>query len=192
MPTQVSGIFVGNFFITTGPPTAERPAARPPTEPAAAQAKATAHTAWLRGRLAADASRAHQLAAELAAALATIPTAVDGEGQAAETEPPTGWENELGELAHRLTRLATSISAAAREHQAVAADWRHAARTAGIRRSPATTAVGDETPTGAASTSDAEAPGDLVEELPPGLRRDRRVPLAHRWPVAPVPGVQRT
>ncbi|GAA3469254.1 hypothetical protein GCM10018965_038070 [Nonomuraea roseola] len=33
-----------------------------------------------------------------------------------------------GQLAHRLTRITTAISATAREHQAVAADWRHAAR----------------------------------------------------------------
>ncbi|MFC7713497.1 hypothetical protein [Nonomuraea recticatena] len=115
----------------------------------------------MRGRLAADASRAQQLAAELAAALATIPTAaIDGEGQPAEAEPPTGWENELGELAHRLTMLANTIKASARDHQAVAADWRHAARTAGFRRAPAPTAVVDEIP------GRAEAPGDLVVELP--------------------------
>ncbi|MFC7713843.1 hypothetical protein [Nonomuraea recticatena] len=41
--------------------------------------------------------------------------------------------------------LANAIKASARDHQAVAADWRNAARTAGIRRTPATTAAGDGT-----------------------------------------------
>ncbi|MEU4704771.1 hypothetical protein [Nonomuraea dietziae] len=106
--------------------------------------EAARHAAWLRGRLAADLARAQEFAAELAAALATIPSGVDGDQ--ADIEPSTGWENELGELAHRLTRLATSISGGVREHQAVAADWRHAARITGIRRAPAITAAGDESP----------------------------------------------
>ncbi|MEV2273873.1 hypothetical protein AB0I56_45845 [Nonomuraea africana] len=79
----------------------------------------------------------HELAADLAATSPIIPAVADGEGQAAEVEPPTGWEGELGELAHHLIRLACVIATNARDHQAVAADWRHAARTAGIRRSPA-------------------------------------------------------
>ncbi|MFE3454954.1 hypothetical protein ACFXJ8_39130 [Nonomuraea sp. NPDC059194] len=128
-------------------------------------AEAAAHAAWLRGRLAADLARARQLAAELATALADIPAGVDG-GQA-DIEPPTGWESELGELAHRLATLATTVRTSARDHQAVTADWQHAARTAGIRHVPATTAADDETPAASQSTSDNTAASDgLAAELP--------------------------
>ncbi|MEU4549978.1 hypothetical protein [Nonomuraea dietziae] len=48
---------------------------------------------------------------------------------------PIGWESDIIALAGRLTRLAGTIGASGHDHQA-AADWRHAARTAGIRRPP--------------------------------------------------------
>ncbi|MEV4163205.1 hypothetical protein [Nonomuraea dietziae] len=47
------------------------------------------------GRLAAEATRPLELASELATALAPIRTNVDGQGQAAEVEPPTSWEDDL-------------------------------------------------------------------------------------------------
>ncbi|MEU4549974.1 hypothetical protein [Nonomuraea dietziae] len=105
--------------------------------------------AGLRDRLTAEVTSARQLAAELAQALEAIPAAggVDGRGQADDVEPPTGWENELGELARRLTTLASSVSAHGRDHQAVVADWRHAARMAEIRSAPTSAEPSDESPT---------------------------------------------
>ncbi|MEU4332558.1 hypothetical protein [Nonomuraea dietziae] len=44
--------------------------------------------------------------------------------------------NEVSELARRLAMGAAAIGSHARDHQAAAAGWRHAARTAGIRRPP--------------------------------------------------------
>lgn len=90
--------------------------------------EAASHAAWLCGHLAADLARACDLGAELAAALDTTPATAGpaagragDDGQAVpENEPPTGWEAGLGELASRLSRLATAISGSAREHQAVA------------------------------------------------------------------------
>ncbi|MFD1935604.1 hypothetical protein ACFSKW_29455 [Nonomuraea mangrovi] len=76
--------------------------------------------------------------------MATIPAGVDGDQ--ADVEPPTGWENELGEPAGRVTRLANTVSGSARDHQAVTADWRHATRIAGIRRMPSSSLAGDESP----------------------------------------------
>ncbi|MEV4167574.1 hypothetical protein [Nonomuraea dietziae] len=63
--------------------------------------------AWLRGRLATDLASARQLADELAA----IAGPIDGDGDQVDVEPSTGWENELGELAHRLALLANTIKA---------------------------------------------------------------------------------
>ncbi|MGW5689213.1 hypothetical protein [Nonomuraea sp. NPDC003754] len=45
-----------------------------------------------------------------------------------------------------MSRLATAISGSTREHQAAAVDWRHAAHITGIRRAPARTTAGDESP----------------------------------------------
>lgn len=129
-------------------------------------AEAASHAAWVRGRLAADLPLARELAAELAEAVATLPANVDGDQ--ADIEPPTGWESELGELAHRLTRLATSISGGVREHQAVAADWRHATRIAGIRRMPSSSPAGDESCACSVSTTTPQHRPRADQPVPTG------------------------
>ncbi|WP_030926028.1 hypothetical protein [Streptosporangium amethystogenes] len=82
--------------------------------------------AWQRRQLARDIERLAVVAAELVEAEHRLVDVDQADGAVA-TDPVTGWEARLAELATNLSRLASTIAGTARGHAATAGDYRQAA-----------------------------------------------------------------